>query len=207
MECITQARLDYAQKKYRKAIELLEPLRQRCLKRSLVELELKIDILLAAVFHAVHQSEKAVVYLKNALTFAEAEGYVRPFVNDSKRIAPVLRSIAAEAPATRLPAFLKKIFTACDIPLSRPTVTNGLYNCEHNDLTQREVEILGWIAQGFQNKEIAQSACIAVTTVKSHVSNILVKLDVKTRTQAILKAKEMHILARAPEKNKPTILL
>ena len=51
-----------------------------------------------------------------------------------------------------------------------------------------------WVAQGFQNKEIAQKAFIAITTVKSHVSNILEKLNVRTRTQAILKAKEMKIL-------------
>lgn len=191
MECLTQARLFYAKGQYSNAAQLLETLRSRCAKRALGELLLKIDILQAATHYAMAQDLSAVSCLKGALAFAETEGYLQPFVNDSKLIAPILRRIADEAPGTLSAAYLKRVFAVCNTP---PIGPYKLEYCEYEQLTQREIEILKWMAKGFQNKEIAQKACIAITTVKTHVSNILVKLNVKTRTQAVVKAREMNIL-------------
>jgi len=58
----------------------------------------------------------------------------------------------------------------------------------HDDLTEREFEILLLIAQGKSNQEIADELYIALKTVKTHVSNILAKLDVTDRTQAVIYA-------------------
>jgi two-component system, NarL family, response regulator LiaR len=55
-------------------------------------------------------------------------------------------------------------------------------------LTQREVEILRLIAQGHENKEIAKELVISEATVRTHVSNILGKLHLASRTQAALYA-------------------
>ena len=54
-------------------------------------------------------------------------------------------------------------------------------------LTKREEEILGFLAQGFFYKEIAESLSISVETVRTHIRNIYEKLQVRTRTEAILK--------------------
>jgi len=58
----------------------------------------------------------------------------------------------------------------------------------HEDLTEREYEILLLIAEGKSNQEIADELFIALKTVKTHVSNILSKLDVSDRTQAAIYA-------------------
>ena len=58
----------------------------------------------------------------------------------------------------------------------------------HEDLTERELEILLLIAQGKQNQDIADELFIALKTVKTHVSNILSKLQVTDRTQAVIYA-------------------
>lgn len=58
----------------------------------------------------------------------------------------------------------------------------------HDDLTNRETEILRLIAQGLSNQEIADECFITLKTVKTHVSNILSKLDVSDRTQATIYA-------------------
>jgi two-component system, NarL family, response regulator LiaR len=58
----------------------------------------------------------------------------------------------------------------------------------HEDLTSRELEILLLMAQGKTNQEIADELYIALKTVKTHVSNILSKLDVQDRTQAVIYA-------------------
>lgn len=58
----------------------------------------------------------------------------------------------------------------------------------HDELTTREKEILLLIAAGKTNSEIAEELFIAIKTVKVHVSNILAKLDVHDRTQAVIYA-------------------
>ncbi len=57
-------------------------------------------------------------------------------------------------------------------------------------LTEREVEILSLLAQHMSNQEIANRLSISLKTARNHVSNILNKLQVADRTQAILRAKE-----------------
>ena len=58
----------------------------------------------------------------------------------------------------------------------------------HDDLTNREKEVLQLISQGYSNQEIADSLFITLKTVKTHVSNILSKLQVEDRTQAAIYA-------------------
>lgn len=59
---------------------------------------------------------------------------------------------------------------------------------KHDQLTEREMEILLLMAQGKSNQEIADELFIALKTVKVHVSNILGKLEVQDRTQAVIYA-------------------
>ena len=58
----------------------------------------------------------------------------------------------------------------------------------HDDLTQRELEVLNLISQGKTNQDIADDLFITLKTVKTHVSNILAKLEVSDRTQATIYA-------------------
>jgi len=67
---------------------------------------------------------------------------------------------------------------------------------EELGLSKREYEVLCEIASGLSNKEIAQKLFVSESTIKTHVSNILVKLDAKRRTQAIQIAKELRIIAQ-----------
>ncbi len=60
-------------------------------------------------------------------------------------------------------------------------------------LSSREREILRLVSTGASNKEIADRLCLAEGTVKNHVTNILVKLDVRDRTQAALRARELGL--------------
>ncbi len=63
-----------------------------------------------------------------------------------------------------------------------------------DQLTERETDVLRLLAQGLSNQEIAVSLSISNTTVRSHVSNILMKLGVSNRTQAALVAQERHLV-------------
>jgi DNA-binding NarL/FixJ family response regulator len=61
-------------------------------------------------------------------------------------------------------------------------------------LSEREIELLGLIASGLSNKEIAETLFITEGTVKNHITHILGKLSVRDRTQAALRAKEIGLI-------------
>ena len=61
-------------------------------------------------------------------------------------------------------------------------------------LTEREREILTLIAQGASNRQVAEGLYLTEGTVKNHMSNILSKLGVRDRTQAVLKVKERGLV-------------
>ncbi len=63
-------------------------------------------------------------------------------------------------------------------------------------LSKREYEVLCKVASGLSNKEIAEKLFVSESTIKTHVSNLLVKLDAKRRTQAIQIAKELQIISQ-----------
>ena len=62
------------------------------------------------------------------------------------------------------------------------------------EITPREYEVLEQISLGLSNKEIGEHLFLSESTIKTHVSNLLVKLDAKRRTQALQKAKKLNII-------------
>lgn len=83
-----------------------------------------------------------------------------------------------------------------------PEVTNkmmkrmrqGSGHALHDDLTDREHEVLLLMAEGKTNQDIADTLFIALKTAKTHVSNILSKLEVSDRTQAVIYAFEHKLV-------------
>lgn len=62
------------------------------------------------------------------------------------------------------------------------------------ELSKRELEVLGLMAQGHSNEEIAGKLFVSLSTVKTHNQNLFVKLDVKRRTQAVEKARRLNLI-------------
>jgi DNA-binding NarL/FixJ family response regulator len=77
-------------------------------------------------------------------------------------------------------ARLLERFAASEAPLPSPSLIRSL--------TEREVETLALIANGLSNAEIAAALVVSETTVKTHVSNLLRKLGVRDRVQAVIVA-------------------
>ena len=66
---------------------------------------------------------------------------------------------------------------------------------ENLGISKREYEVLALLGTGMSNQEIADALFISQNTVKTHTSRLFEKLDVKNRTQAILKSKELGIIS------------
>ncbi len=65
---------------------------------------------------------------------------------------------------------------------------------QKSSLSRQQQKVLHLMAEGLSNKEIAKKLFIAETTVKTHVSKILIKLDAKRRTEAVKIGRELEII-------------
>jgi DNA-binding NarL/FixJ family response regulator len=61
-------------------------------------------------------------------------------------------------------------------------------------LTDRELEVLGYVASGYRNREIAERLNVTVKTVEYHLSNILGRLGARSRTEAVVRAWQTGML-------------
>lgn len=110
--------------------------------------------------------------IKDALR-AGATGYLLKNVS-ANRLAEAIRATHSGLP-TLSPEIAQTIFHKHD----SPAMPNG------NNLSEREKEVLNLIISGLSNAEIGQQLNISTYTVKNHVSNILVKMNVSSRTEAV----------------------
>lgn len=94
------------------------------------------------------------------------------------------------------------VFLGIGLYINRRTQKEGLQDTQTVDfkklkelgISNREYEVLVEISNGLSNKEIGEKLHISESTIKTHVSNLLVKLDAKRRTQAIQKAKKLRLI-------------
>lgn len=77
------------------------------------------------------------------------------------------------------------------VPLNSDTGINEA-ELKKLNLSKREYEVLQLLSKGYSNAQIAENLCLSLSTVKTHVSNLFVKMDVKNRGQAIEKAKRLR---------------
>lgn len=91
-------------------------------------------------------------------------------------------------PKTQTVIVEKKIY----MPLSDDSQINEA-ELKQLSLSNREHEVLQLLAKGYSNAEIARSLYLSLSTVKTHVSNIFVKMEVKSRAQAIERCKRLRL--------------
>lgn len=84
--------------------------------------------------------------------------------------------------------------TRVKVVVANPDFTCDEKNLQKLGISKREYEVLELIAQGLSNQEIADKLFVSTNTIKTHSSNLFMKLDVRRRTQAIQRAKELQLL-------------
>jgi DNA-binding NarL/FixJ family response regulator len=126
---------------------------------------------------------------------AGARGYLLKDIS-SEDMAAAVRVVAAGG-ALIQPSITRKVlseFTRLAAPQPPAATQPAWETALAETLTDRELEVLRAISRGLSNREIAESLVITEGTVKNHVSNLIAKLEVRDRTQALIKAREIGLL-------------
>ena len=155
----------------------------------------------ALLADAMGQESTAFEKLSEALILAEPGVFIRPFLDLGHKMGALLKRLANQSPdlkyTKRILAAFRNEVTETGQKLSDEQSSHRLFSQNQTllePLTDREMEILLILSKRLSNHEIAERLFISVETVKRHLSNIYQKLDVKTRKQALVKAKSMELL-------------
>ncbi|MFJ2771345.1 response regulator [Streptomyces sp. NPDC087300] len=111
----------------------------------------------------------------------------------ARQLADGVRVVAA-GEALLAPTVTRRLITEFSKLAEAPRLSAAVQAQQYGELTERETEVLVLIAQGLSNAEIASHLVVAESTIKTHVSRILVKLGLRDRTQAAVFAYEARLV-------------
>lgn len=174
-----------------KAVALLTPLQETARasgrRRSLLE---RLTVL-ARGHQALGDSASALTAIGEALAIAESHGFLRTVLDAGQEIRPLLQSALRHNITPRFTAYLLELLSGPAME-DRPQTRANLLLIE--PLSERELEILSLVADGLSNQQIAENLFIALSTVKKHMSAVLGKLNVESRTEAIQRARTLGLI-------------
>lgn len=180
---LTLAHVWLKQANYEAVLTLLDQLIARAQPAGRTSTVLEAQMLRALASQASGALEPALAALKQTLPVARQQGFVRPFLNAGTPMTKLLRLAVERGICTDDAAHL----------LDRAQSSEASQH-PADSLTEREIEVLQLIASGASNQNIADTLVLSVGTVKSHIHHIMNKLDAQNRTEAVSKARSLHIL-------------
>jgi len=204
-ELITLARVYLAQGRPEEAGRLLVQRLPAAEAAGWMRSVIEILILQALALQLQGATTVALAALARALALAEGEGYIRLFLDAGAPLLDVLAQIRAAQQHGSLavvravaPAYLDRLLAACGGDVSPRSEVTPVPPAQPlaEPLSERELEVLHLLAAGRSNREIAQALIVALGTVKRHTNNLYGKLEVGSRTQAVAKARTLHLLER-----------
>ncbi|MGB8344332.1 MAG: LuxR C-terminal-related transcriptional regulator [Ktedonobacteraceae bacterium] len=157
---------------------------------------IEIQMLRALALHAQGKARQALATLGPILAQAEPEGYLRLFADEGEVMAHLLALIASFTTASpdylqRIQAAIVPVWQAQPAAATQPAPRSTLYE----PLSAREWDVLQLVAEGLSNQQIAEHLMLSLYTVKLHVKHLLTKLGATNRTQAVVRARALHILS------------
>jgi len=187
-EHIMFARILIAQDRFDDALELLNRLIAESEKSGRILHQIESLVLQALVFKKINKTTESMAAVKKALSLAAPGAYVRVFVDEGPPMAELLEK-SLDTNNDIPTKFVKKLLPAFRLRQIIKTDNEFI-----EQLSEREIEVLRLIAAGLSNKKIMEGLFISLSTVKTHLRNIYSKLDVHSRTEAIIKAKNIGLL-------------
>jgi len=143
---------------------------------------------------AAPSSDKALVFLTDALTMAQPEGFKRIFLDKGQQIGPLLHLAAGKQVHA---GYIRELLTLLERAAPNPSKPSPPLQDSSSlveAISEREIEVLQLLARGLTYQEIAQDLFVSVNTVKSHLKSIYSKLDVHNRREAVAQARVLHLI-------------
>lgn len=202
-ELLMLARLRIVQGKPDEAEAILSRLAGEAETREQNRALIEIVALQAIALAAQGNRTESLQVLTQALRLGEPEGFVRLFVDEGESMRRLLSALSRQlAPATDEPPGSLKLYIAQLLEaFSTGPVGSETHPLPNQDeelvepLTRRELEVLELIAAGHSNQAIADRLVISLSAVKKHTGNIFGKLNVNSRTQALVRARQLGLLS------------
>lgn len=198
VEHLTLARLLIAQDQTTEALHLLDRLASVTESSGRLGRLLEVRILQALAWFKPRDTHRAFECLSQAMTMAEPAGYVRIFLDEGEPMIFLISdfrfSIEKQSALHHLLSYVDKLLATFATPSTPSAICNLQFAILPDPLSARELEVLRMMASGWSNQQIAQTLCVTLGTVKSHNNHIFRKLDVTSRTQAIVKAQALGLL-------------
>jgi LuxR family transcriptional regulator, maltose regulon positive regulatory protein len=201
-EYLVLARVLLAQGRPDQALGLLQRLHASATAQRRLGSLIELQALRALTLAASGDEPGALAALAEALTLACPQGYVRVFADEGAPMGALLGRLVA-AQRTQQPAArgvpldcLGRLLRAFDATHAvahagrAAAAVPGLIE----QLTERELQVLGLLAAGRSNQGIAQELVVSLDTVKKHVSHVLDKLGAANRTEAVARARELGLI-------------
>jgi LuxR family maltose regulon positive regulatory protein len=175
----------------RECVLLLDRLARRADKVGRSATAIEASILQGIALEKRGAPEAADESIGRALRMAEPEGFIQLFVDEAAVVEPLLaRALAGGGN----PHFLKAIVRRIRSETGEESSGMGANRLLVEPLSSRELEVLGLINEGRANQAVADELYIALSTVKKHLNNIFGKLGVRSRTEALRRARDLGLL-------------
>ena len=186
LERLVQARTLLALKRGSEAAQLLDTLQANACEHQRYGDLIRILLLQAQRHKAQGRNAEALQCVAQAIERGQQERYIRTFLDEGEPIYQLCKRLSDQQPENHYLKHIVQQFTYI-----MPQIAPDPFG---ESLSQRELEVLLLIAEGASNDDIAGQLFLTVGTVKWHVHNIFGKLDVKNRTRAVKKARELGVL-------------
>ncbi|MDL0432029.1 LuxR C-terminal-related transcriptional regulator [Marinobacter sp. TBZ242] len=184
LNCL-QARIELARGDDVKAAETVKGIRNNGGETLPFGLDIHSRLLESVVSWRQKGSAAAQKILATAIAMAGDEHYISPFAELKNELQELMEKTWSQLPDTPFTESVGRLYGLSDmkeqVPLAEP-------------ISDREQGVLELIAQGLSNQDIADRLHISLHTVKTHARRINAKLEVKSRTQAIVRARELGLL-------------
>ena len=188
-EHITFARVLLAKKDSKNVSQFLARLLQAAEDGARIGSMLEILILQALALHAQGQLTQALLPLRRAVALAEAEGYVRIF-EEGKPMQELLAKLSLTPEGKANKNYIQTLLSLFEVQTPKPAPSQLLID----PLSERELEVLSLVALGLSNTEISEKLFLSLSTVKGHNLRIFNKLQAKSRTDAVARARELGLI-------------
>lgn len=192
---ISKARFHIEQGKILEATDMLQEVAEELKAEKGYGLLAEVALLQSRAYSLIQDQDKAIDYLLSVVLRTQSAGLIRMYIIEGAEIESNLKEIKQLVSTKSNPQFNKvdieyinRLLRAFDKEKNGPAIIL------EDTLSSRELDTLKLMAENLTNQEIAEAHFISINTVKTHVRNILLKLEAKNRNEAVSIAQEKGLL-------------